>query len=136
MKYPIVDRVGTIQADQQTVYRCYGASLKIRSRRVDPKRVGTGLRGNVHLLKLDPRQTEEIEHPQLIDDLREIQIGLRLIETTKTGVGLGHKVEEQLIDFLRKNRDVFAWAPKEMLGTDPDFLYHQLSIIPGARPIT
>ncbi|RDX73440.1 hypothetical protein CR513_46953, partial [Mucuna pruriens] len=48
-------------AGLQTTCRCYEASLKIRSQRMNLERVGMGLRGNVHLLELDPQQTEETE---------------------------------------------------------------------------
>ena len=30
--------------------------------------------------------------------------------------------KEQLIDFLRKNVDVFAWDAYEALGVDPNFI--------------
>ncbi|RDY04109.1 hypothetical protein CR513_12218, partial [Mucuna pruriens] len=89
----------------QTTSRCYKTSLKIRSRK--------------------------IEHPQLADDLKEIQISQKSTKTTRIRAGRT-RGGGQLIDFLRKNRDAFAWALEEMPGVDPDFLYHRLSIIPGA----
>ncbi|RDX76145.1 hypothetical protein CR513_43898, partial [Mucuna pruriens] len=57
----------------------------------------------------------------------------QLTENTKIGARLGHWEEDQLVVFLRKNRDAFAWGPKEMSGIDLDFLCHRLSIILGAR---
>ncbi|RDX86453.1 hypothetical protein CR513_32209, partial [Mucuna pruriens] len=117
-----------------TLHLCtkYLASLKIGGRRANPEKVGIGLRSNVHLLELDPRQTEETKHPQLVDNLKEIQISQRSIKTTKVGVGLRYEEEEQVIDFLRKNKDVFAIALEEMSRIDPN---HRLSIILGAPPI-
>ncbi|RDY13968.1 hypothetical protein CR513_01031, partial [Mucuna pruriens] len=112
MKYLIGNQVGIIRAYQQTTCQCYKASLKIRGQRANPKKVGgTSSRGN------------------------KIQIDQKPIETTRIGARLGHKEEEQLTSFLKRNRDVFAWAPKEMPRVDPNFLYHQLSIIPGVCPI-
>ena len=44
----------------------------------------------------------------------------------------------QLVEFLRKNVDVFAWDAYETPGVDPNFIYHHLnvnsSIIPRRQP--
>ena len=39
---------------------------------------------------------------------------------------------QDLIDFLRKNIDVFAWSTYKALGVDPDFICHRLNINPFA----
>ncbi|RDX70362.1 hypothetical protein CR513_50396, partial [Mucuna pruriens] len=78
---------------------------------------------------------EEAERPQLVYNLKEIQIGSKSTKTTKIGGGLGSEEEKQMICFLKKNKDIFAWAPKDMSEIDLDFLCHQLSIAPRARPI-
>ena len=36
--------------------------------------------------------------------------------------------KQELIEFLRKNVDVFAWNAYEALGIDPDFIYHHLNV--------
>ena len=45
---------------------------------------------------------------------------------------------EELIEFLRKNVDVFAWSACEALGVDPNFICHclnvNLSITPKKQP--
>ncbi|RDX77151.1 hypothetical protein CR513_42775, partial [Mucuna pruriens] len=86
--------------------QCYEASLEIRGQRVNLEKVGG-------------TSSQETEHPQPANDLRKIQIGRRSTETTRIGA-----------------RDVFAWALEELPRVDPDFLYHRISIIPGARCIT
>ncbi|RDX92679.1 hypothetical protein CR513_25151, partial [Mucuna pruriens] len=84
----------TFRVDQQITRRCYEVSLKIGGWGVDPKTVGIGLQSNIHLLELNLRQTKEVERPQLVDDLKEIQISQRSTETTRIGAGLGHKEEK------------------------------------------
>ena len=37
--------------------------------------------------------------------------------------------KEKLIEFLRKNVDVFAWNAYEVLGVDPSFIYYHLNVI-------
>ena len=39
-----------------------------------------------------------------------------------------------MIDFLRKNIDVFTWNAYEALGVDPDLICHNLNINPSVPP--
>ena len=42
--------------------------------------------------------------------------------------------KEELIEFLRRNVDVFAWNPYKALGVDPSFIYHHLNVNPSLTP--
>ena len=42
--------------------------------------------------------------------------------------------KKELIEFHRKNVDVFAWNAYEALGIDPDFIYHHLNVNPSITP--
>ena len=42
--------------------------------------------------------------------------------------------KEQLVEFLRKNVDVFAWNAYEALGVDPNFICHHLNVNPFITP--
>lgn len=42
---------------------------------------------------------------------------------------------EQLVEFLRRNIEVFAWTPYEMPGIDPQFISHSLNVDPLRRPM-
>ncbi|KAJ8470571.1 hypothetical protein OPV22_024914 [Ensete ventricosum] len=53
----------------------------------------------------------------------------------KVGSELAESQQVQLIDFLRKNDDVFAWTPNDMSGVDPEIAQHYLNISPDARPV-
>ncbi|XP_075659106.1 uncharacterized protein LOC142628972 [Castanea sativa] len=46
------------------------------------------------------------------------------------GAQLPPQGKEELIIFLRKNIDVFAWSAYEALGVDPSFIFHHLNVIP------
>ena len=39
------------------------------------------------------------------------------------------------VDFLRTNRDVFAWKPSDMLGIPREVTAHALRIKPGSKPV-
>ena len=47
------------------------------------------------------------------------------------GAKLSLQEREQLVEFLRKNVDVFAWSAYEALGVDPSFICHHLNVNPS-----
>ena len=42
--------------------------------------------------------------------------------------------KQELIEFFRKNVDVFAWNAYEALGIDLDFICHHLNVNPSITP--
>ena len=42
--------------------------------------------------------------------------------------------KEELIEFLRKNVDVFAWSAYKAPGVDPGFICHHLNVNPSVTP--
>ncbi|RDX78623.1 hypothetical protein CR513_41075, partial [Mucuna pruriens] len=54
---------------------------------------------------------------------------------TKIGKTVRLEGEDRLVKTLRKNVDVFAWSAKDMLGIDPDFMCHCLSVSPSAKSV-
>jgi hypothetical protein len=47
---------------------------------------------------------------------------------------LSAKEEEELIDSLTKNRDIFAWTASNLQGVSKDIIEHALDINPNMRP--
>ena len=41
---------------------------------------------------------------------------------------LPHQEREELVEFLKRNIDVFAWNTYEAPGVDPDFICHYLNV--------
>ena len=50
------------------------------------------------------------------------------------GSQLPHQEREELIEFLKRNIDVFAWNAYEALGVDPEFICHHLKVNPLITP--
>ena len=48
----------------------------------------------------------------------------------QNGSQLPHQEKEELIEFLRRNIDVFAWSVYEALEVDPEFICHHLKVNP------
>ena len=52
----------------------------------------------------------------------------------QVGVQLSPQGRQELIDFLRKNINVFVWSAYEAFGVDPNFIFHYLNINPSVTP--
>ena len=52
----------------------------------------------------------------------------------QVGTQLSPQEKEELIEFLRRNIDVFAWNAYEALGVDPNFICHHLNVNPSIIP--
>ena len=52
----------------------------------------------------------------------------------QVGVQFPPQEKQELIEFLRKNVDVFAWNAYEALGIDLDFICHHLNVNPAITP--
>ena len=71
-------------------------------------------------------------------DLEKVVVGDDPKKFFQVGTQMPLLKKEQLVEFLRKNVDVFAWDAYEAPGVDPNFIYHHLnvnsSIIPRRQP--
>ena len=52
----------------------------------------------------------------------------------QVGVQLPPQEKQELMKFLRKNVDVFAWNAYEALGINPNFICHHLNVNPVITP--
>ena len=68
------------------------------------------------------------------EDLAKVVIGDDLEKFFQIGSQLPHQEIEELIKFLKRNIDVFAWNAYEALGVDPKFICHHLKVNPLITP--
>ena len=54
---------------------------------------------------------------------------------TTIGMGIKEKAREDLIQFLRKSIDVFAWNHDDMPGINPSVITHRLNVYPSFKPV-
>ena len=54
---------------------------------------------------------------------------------TRVGADLEEKTKKDLVQFLKKNIDVFAWSHEDMPGIDPSVITHLLNVSPSFKPI-
>ena len=67
---------------------------------------------------------EELEKIIIDNDGKFFQVRVQLLPREK----------EELVVFLRKNVDVFAWNAYEASGVDPNFICHHLNVNPSITP--
>uniref|UniRef100_A0A2N9H0M9 Uncharacterized protein n=1 Tax=Fagus sylvatica TaxID=28930 RepID=A0A2N9H0M9_FAGSY len=67
-------------------------------------------------------------------DTIELEDG-RPERTTKIGANLPPKMRESLVQFLKDNKDVFAWSHEDMPGINPSIISHKLNVDPSLRPV-
>ena len=45
------------------------------------------------------------------------------------------KTKQDLVHFLKKSMDVFAWSHKDMPSIDPSVITHRLNVYPSSKPV-
>ena len=74
----------------------------------------------------------------MCEELEKVIIDTDTEKYFQVGVQLPPQEREELLAFLRKNVDVFAWSMYEALGVDPNFICHNLNVnlmvIPKKQP--
>ena len=67
-------------------------------------------------------------------ELEKITINTDVDKYFQVGVQLPPWEKEDLVAFLRKNVDVFAWSAYEAPGVDLNFICHHLNVNPLVTP--
>ena len=54
---------------------------------------------------------------------------------TRVGADLEENIKKDLVRFLRKSIDVFAWSHEDMSSIDPSVITHRLNVYLSSNPI-
>ena len=74
---------------------------------------------------------EKIAKGAKCEDLEKITIGDDPEKFFQVRARLSPQEKEELIKFLRRKLDVFAWSAYETPGVDPSFICHHLNVNPS-----
>ena len=55
--------------------------------------------------------------------------------TFTIGANLDPDQEKALVKFLRSNKEVFVWEPKQLAGVPRQVIEHHLNVCPNVRPV-
>ena len=118
VKFPTEHEVGQVQGDQLSARECYLAMLamdeQVQTMNTEEKRIVA-------------EPTEALENIPFDES--------NLERYTRVGADLEEKTKKDLVQFLKKNIDVFALSHEDMPGIDPSVITHRLNISPSFKPI-
>ena len=107
-----------MQGDQLTARECNLAMLAmdkhVQTMSIDEKRVTTEPTEVLEDVPLDKRNPEKF---------------------TRIGTSMEMKTKQDLVHFLKKSMDVFAWSHEDMSGIDPSVITHRLNVYPSSKSV-
>ena len=113
IKFPTDYGVGELHGSQMAARECYVAMMEMEDQ--------------VQALSIEEHQTKT----EPVEKLEEITLDSSDPgRTTKIGTLANPTIRQELITFLRGNRDVFAWSHEDMPGIDPSVMVHRLNVSP------
>ena len=80
---------------------------------------------NIEEMRVMAKPTKALENILLDEN--------NLERCTKVGVDLKEKTKQDLVRFLKKSIDVFAWNHKDMPSIYPSVITHRLNIYPSSK---
>jgi hypothetical protein len=122
---PVINGVITVHGDQT------------KARNIEKEY--TPSRKNVHTIKEEEKEETENAKPQAkaqaVEETKKVSLdSLVLDKQVIIGTRLSQEEENTLIEFLRSNKDVFAWTSNDLGGVSRDIIEHKLDINPNFRP--
>ena len=73
------------------------------------------------------KSSQELEEVNLVDG--------DMTKVTKMRTGLNPVLKSRIVEFLKKNLDVFAWTHKDMPRIDNEVIKHKLNVDHTKKPI-
>ena len=107
-----------MQGDQLATRECYLAMLAM----------------DEHVQKMSIEERRVVIEPTEV--LEDIPLDENNPEKyTRVGVNMERKTKQDLVQFLKKSIDVFAWSHENMPGIDPSVITHRLYVYPSPKPV-
>ena len=130
MKYLLGDRIEELIGSQSIARQCFVSTILHRPAAESSTLTEGGLWQLKPLVLSVKGPDEEIK----CKDLERFMVGDDLEKFFQVGAQLPPQEKEELVEFLRKNVDIFTWNAYEALGVDPNFICHHLNINPSIIP--
>ncbi|KAL0311121.1 UNVERIFIED_CONTAM: Transposon Ty3-G Gag-Pol polyprotein [Sesamum angustifolium] len=72
---------------------------------------------------------------EAVEELKVINLSENDEKTIKISMTMCSSTEEHFIQFLKKNKEVFAWTMTDLHEISPNVITHKLSENPNAKPV-
>ena len=83
--------------------------------------------------QLDQREPDKRGEPA--EQLLSFSLDNDSSKTIQIGTSLSLSTRKQLLDFLHRNADIFAWSASHMPGILTEVITHRLNVDPTFRPV-
>ena len=118
IKFPTEYGIGEVQGDQLAARECYLAMLAM------DKQI----------------QTMNIEERRMLAEPIEVLEDVLLYESnlekfTRIGTSMEEKTKRDLVRFLKRSTNVFAWTHEDMSGIDLNLVTHRLNVSSSYQPV-
>ncbi|KAL0301576.1 UNVERIFIED_CONTAM: hypothetical protein Sradi_6434400 [Sesamum radiatum] len=136
--FPVIGGVGEAQADTLQARKCYVEAIKRGKEKKMEKPPETK---DSNKWEKDPIPSPEPDKEasttvQLVEELLTIELTPGDPEKVrKIGSKMIENVRNQVINCLRKNKDIFAWTSQDLEGIDPGVITHHLNLNPSVKPV-
>ena len=110
--------IGEVQRDQLATRECYLVMLAMDDQ--------------MQVMNIEKRRTL-VEPIEVLEDVPLDESNPK--KFTKIGTSMKEKMKQDLIQFLKKNTDVFAWSHEDMPGIDSSVITHHLNVSPSYKPV-
>ena len=124
VKYPPKGQIKEILGDQSLARQCMVAAIQHKPVAESSDHGEKGLQQLKSLALSIDKPAEDAK----CEDLVKVVRGDDPEKFFQIGSQLPHQEREELIEFLKRNIDVFAQNAYEVPGVDPEFIYHHLKV--------
>ena len=81
-----------------------------------------------------------IEERRMLAKLIEVLVDVPLDESnsekfTRIGTSMEEKTKQDLVRFLKRSTNVFAWSHEDMSGINPSVVTHRLNVSSSYQPV-
>ena len=87
---------------------------------------------NVQKISIEERRVAA-EPTEVLEDITLDENNLE--RYTRVGASMERKTKQDLVQFLKKSVDVFAWSHEDIPGIDPSVITHRLNVYPSSKPV-
>ncbi|GKV06935.1 hypothetical protein SLEP1_g18752 [Rubroshorea leprosula] len=143
MKFPTPHRVGVLKGNQKMARTGYQDTFKKVELAAAPKTSGADVsrpsqpsQQTMTISDIDHRPENVEQKAEPVESVETVPLNLDEPEkTVKIGTKLTLGERTELLEFLKANKDVFAWTTDEMPSIPTEFAVHKLSTYPTRKPV-
>ena len=130
VKYPSEDQVLEILESQSMARQCLVVAIQHRTE----AKTSAAAENDLQQLETPASLFSKLADEVKCEDLEKVVVEDDPEKLFQVGAQMPLLEKEQLVEFLRKNVDVFAWNAYEAQGVDPNFICHHLNVNPFIIP--